>query len=132
MREFSPQERRAMTAALDALVQQLTAHVPLYHDEAGTWWVPLHPLLDAVTLDARLEPTVLITLHPQTYPLASGTPVLVVPLGEALAVLPFSRHFPEARGYVERLEALQTRTAERAPPSPRGVALQEGTCGEMP
>ena len=115
MREFSPQEHRAVTAALDALVQQLTAHVPLYHDEAGTWWVPLHPLLDAVTLDARLEPTVLITLHPQTYPLASGTPVLVVPLGEALAVLPFSRHFPEAIGYVERLEA-----------------LQEGPCGETP
>ena len=76
-----------MTAALDACVQQRTAHVPLSHDEAGTWRVPL---------------------------------------GEAVAVLPFSRHVPEALGAVERLEALQTRIVERAPPSPRVVALQEG------
>jgi hypothetical protein len=73
MREFSPQAHRALTAALVALTVQLAAHVPLYHDAAGTWRVPLHPLLDTVELAPLLEPTALLLLHPQAYTLASGT-----------------------------------------------------------
>jgi hypothetical protein len=114
MLEFSPQARRALTVAPDALTLQLAAHVPLYRDAAGTWRVLLHPLLDTLELDPLLESTVLLLLHPQAYTLASGTTTLAVPLGEALALLPFSRHFPDALVHVGRIEALRTGAAESA------------------
>jgi hypothetical protein len=122
MLEFSPQARRELTAALDTLTVQLAARVPLYHDAAGTWCVPLHPLLDTLELDPLLECTVLLLLHPETYPLASGIMALVVPLGEALALLPFSRHFPDAVVHVGRIEALRTGAVESAAPLTRAQA----------
>ena len=122
MLEFSPQARRALTAALDALTLQLAAHVPLYHDAVGIWRVPLHPLLDTLALDPRLEAAVLLLLHPQAYTLASGTTTLAVPLGEALALLPLSRHFPDALGHVERIEVLRTGAAESTAPVTRAPA----------
>jgi hypothetical protein len=101
MPEGSQEPRNEMTAAVDALVLQLIAHVPVYRDDAGAWLVPLHPLL---------ETTALTLFHPQASTLADGTTLLLVPLGEALAVLPFSRHFPEALAQVMRIEAVRTAT----------------------
>jgi len=121
MRECSPQEHRAMTAALDALTLQLATHVPLYRDATGTWWVPLHPLLDTLELAPLLESTALLLLHPQACTLAPGTTALVVPLGEALALLPFSRHFPDACVHVGRIEAIRTRAEESTAPSTRAL-----------
>ena len=73
--------------------------------------VPLHPLLDTVELTPLLEGTALTLLHPRTCTLATGATVLMVPLGEALAVLPFRRHFPEALTHVLQIVAVRT-TAE--------------------
>ena len=105
MREVSQADREAITAALDTLALQLAARVPLYWDETGTVLVPLHPLLDTVELDPLLEATALTLLHPQACALAHAAPALMVPLGEALALLAFSRHFPGALAQVLRIEA---------------------------
>jgi hypothetical protein len=43
-----------------------------------------------------------------------------VPLGEALALLPFSRHFPAALALVTPIEAVQT-AAETRPVRPSSV-----------
>ena len=106
MLELSPEESHEMTAALDALAMQLVARVSLYWDETGAVLVPLHPLLDTLELDLMLETTALTLLHPQSCTLAHGAMSLMVPLGEALALLPFSRHFPSALAQVMRIEAL--------------------------
>jgi hypothetical protein len=37
----------------------------------------------------------------------------MVPLGEALALLPFSRHFPDAPALVTQIEAVQTAAETR-------------------
>jgi len=105
MLKLSQEERAEITAAVDALALQLAAHVPLYWDEQGTGLVPLHPLLDTVELDAMFEATALTLLHPQSCTLAHGVSSLMVPLGEALALLAFSRHFPGALAQVMRIEA---------------------------
>ncbi len=105
MRELSPEERHVMTAALDALAMQLAARVALYWDEAGTVLVPLHPLLNTLELAPLLEATALTLLHPRSPTLAHGATVLMVPLGEALALLAFSGHFPDALAQVTRIEA---------------------------
>ena len=105
MQELSPEERYEMTAALDALAMQLAARVSLYWDEAGIVLVPLHPLLDTLELAPLLETTALPLLHPRSCTLAHGATVLMVPLGEALALLAFSGHFPDALTQVMRIEA---------------------------
>jgi hypothetical protein len=81
--------------------------VPLYWDPTGTVRVPLHPLLDTVELTPLLAGTALTLLHPRPCTLATGATVLMMPLGEALAVLPLRRHFPDALAPVTRSEALQ-------------------------
>ena len=108
MPEWPQEPGNEMTAAVDALIMQLATRVPLYRDTAGTWLVPLHLLLDTVELAFLLEATALTLFHPQAHTLANGTTALLVPLGEALAVLPFSRHFPEALAQVRRIEAVGT------------------------
>jgi hypothetical protein len=113
MPKGSQEPGNEMMAAVDALVLQLIARVPVYRDAAGAWLVPLHPLLDTVELVPRLETTALTLFHPQVYTLADGTTTLLVPLGEALAVLPFSRHFPEALAQVMRIEAVRTASSFR-------------------
>jgi hypothetical protein len=120
MLEVSQEDRAAITAALDALALQLAARVPLYWDETGTVLVPLHPLLDTVELDPMLEITALTLLHPQSCTLAQAAPALMVPLGEALALLAFSRHFPGALAQVMRIETCGNGAKpvkELAPPS---------------
>jgi hypothetical protein len=107
MRELAPEERHEMTTALDALTMQLAACVSLYWDEAGTVLVPLHPLLDTLELAPLLETTALTLLHPRSCTLAHGATVLMVPLGEALALLAFSGHFPDALAQVTRIEAFE-------------------------
>jgi len=107
MRELSPEECHEMTAALDALAMQLATRVSLYWDEAGTVLVPLHPLLNALELAPLLEATALTLLHPRSRTLAHGATVLMVPLGEALALLAFSGHFPDALVQVTRIEAFE-------------------------
>jgi hypothetical protein len=118
-RACSQETRDAITALVDALAMQLAARVPLYWDHTGTVLVPLHPLLDTVELTPLLEGTALTLLHPRTCTLATGATVLMVPLGEALAVLPFSRHFPDALAQVTRLEALQAAAETHPEPSTR-------------
>jgi len=103
--------RDALTATVKALARQLAACVPLARDHRGTVLVPLHALLDAVELAPLLEATALTLLHPQACTRPTGATVLMVPLGEALAVLPFSRHFPGARALVTQIEAVRTAPA---------------------
>jgi predicted branched-subunit amino acid permease len=98
-------------AAVDALLLQVGAHVPLYQTAAGTVLVPLHPLLDLLGLDLLLEATALTLLRPQACMVAEGATALMVPLGAAFALLPFSQHFPEALIHVLQIMAVQT-TAE--------------------
>ena len=117
MLKFLHKTCHEMTATVDTLTRQLAARVTLYRDQAGTVLVPLHPLLDTVELDPMLEGTALTLFHPQSYTLAQGATALMVPLGEALAVLPFSRHFPDALALVTRIEALRTAAATRPAPS---------------
>jgi hypothetical protein len=105
MQELSPEECHEMTVALDALAMQLAARVSLYWGEAGTVLVPLHPLLDTLALAPLLEATALTLLHPQSCTLAHGATVLMVPLGEALALLAFRGHFPDALAQVTRIAA---------------------------
>jgi hypothetical protein len=124
MPQFSPEQCHEIMATVDALTMQLIARVPLYRDAAGTLLVPLHPLLDTVELHPLLEATALTLLHPQSCTLAQETTALMVSLGEAFALLPFSRHFPEALTHVLQLVAVQTAAETRptAPPSaPRRV-----------
>ena len=90
---------------------QVSARVPLYQTAAGTVLVPLHPLLDMAELDPLLEATALTLLHVHACILAQGDTVLMAPLGEAFALLPFSRHFPEALTHVLQIVAVRT-TAE--------------------
>ena len=118
MLELPQEHHHALTAAVDALTMQLIARVPLYRDTTGTVLVPLHRLLDAAELDPLLEATALTLLHPQAYPLAHGATVLLVPLGEAFAILPFSRHFPEALAHVLQIVAMRTAAETRPASSP--------------
>ena len=116
MPKFSPEQCHEIMAAMDALTMQLSTRVPLYRDTAGTLLVPLHPLLDMVELPPLVEATALTLLHPQSYTLAQGATVLIVSLGEAFAILPFSRHFPEALAHVLQIMAVRT-AAETRPAS---------------
>ena len=100
MPQFSPEQRHEIMAAVDALLMQVRARVPLYQNAAATVLVPLHPLLDTLGLDLLLEATALTLLHVHPSTLAPGGTALMVPLGEAFALLPFSRHFPDALGHV--------------------------------
>jgi hypothetical protein len=111
MPQFSPEQCHEIMATVDALTVQLSARVPLYQNAAGTVLVPLHPLLDTAELDPLLEATALTLLHVHACTLAQGDTVLMVPLGEAFALLPFSRHFPEALVHVLQIMAVRT-TAE--------------------
>jgi hypothetical protein len=79
--------------------------VPLYGEQAGTILVPLPLLLETV----------------ERAPLLEGT-ALMVPLGEALALLPFSRHFPAALALVTPIEAVQT-VAETRPVWPSSAEI---------
>jgi len=108
MPPFSPEERHAIMAAVDALLMQVGAHVPLYQTAAGTVLVPLHPLLDLLGLDLLLEATALTLLRPQACMVAEGATALMVPLGEAFALLPLSRHFPKALAPVLQIVAVRT------------------------
>ena len=118
MLELPQEHHHELTAAVDALTMQLIARVPLYRDATGTVLVPLHRLLDTAELDPLLEATALTLLHPQTYTLAPRATVLMVPLGEAFAILPFSRHFPEALAHVLQIVAMQTAAEMRPASSP--------------
>ena len=111
MPKFSPEQCHEILAAVDALTLQVSARVPLYQTAAGTVLVPLHPLLDMAGLNLLLEATALTLLHVHTCTLAQGGTALMVPLGEAFALLPFSRHFPEALVHVLQIMAVRT-TAE--------------------
>jgi hypothetical protein len=111
MLELPREHRHELTAAVDALTMQVSARVPLYQTAAGTVLVPLHPLLDTAELDLLLEATALTCLHVHACTLTQGGTALMVPLGEAFALLPFSPHFPEALAYVLQIVAAQT-TAE--------------------
>ena len=108
MPQFSPEERHAIMAAVDALLLQVGAHVPLYQTVAGTVLVPLHPLLDLLGLDLLLEATALTLLRPQACMVAEGATALMVPPGAAFALLPWSRHFPEALAPVLQIVAVRT------------------------
>jgi len=111
MSKFSPEQRHEIMAAVDALTMQVIARVPLYQNAAGTVLVPLHPLLDTAELDLLLETTALTLLQVRSCTLAQGGTALMVPLGEAFALLPFSRHFPDVLGHVLQIVAART-TAE--------------------
>jgi len=108
MPQFSPEQCHEILAAADALTLQLRAHVPFYQTAAGTVLVPLHPLLDTLGLDLLLEATVLTLLHVHTCTLAQGGTALMVSLGEAFALLPWSRLFPEALAHVLQILAVRT------------------------
>jgi hypothetical protein len=84
--------------------------------------VPLHLLLDTVALAPLLEGTALTLLHPRPCTLATGATVLMVPLGEAVALLPFSRHCPAALALVPPIEAVQT-AAETRPVRPSSAQI---------
>ena len=75
--------------------------------------VPLHLLLDTVELALLLEGTALTLLHPRPCTLATGATALMVPLGEALALLLFSRPCPDALALVTPIEAVQTAAKTR-------------------
>ena len=118
MPQFSPEERHAIMAAVDTLLLQVGAHVPLYQTAAGTVLVPLHPLLDLLGLDLLLEATALTLLRPQACMVAEGATTLMVSLGEAFALLPLSRHFPEALASVLQIVAARTTAETRAASTP--------------
>jgi hypothetical protein len=118
MPPFSPEERHAIMAAVDALLMQVGAHVPLYQTAAGTVLVPLHPLLDLLGLDLLLEATALTLLRPQACLVAEGATALMVPLGEAFALLPWSRQFPEALAHVLQIVAARMTAETRAASTP--------------
>jgi len=122
MPPFSPEERHAIMAAVDALLLQVGARVPLYQTAAGTMLVPLHPLLDLLGLDLLLEATALTLLRPQAYLVVEGATALMVPLGEAFALLPLSRHFPEALAPVLQIVAVRTAAETRAASTPSAPA----------
>jgi hypothetical protein len=111
MPQFSPEQHHALIAAVDALLMQLSACVPFYQHAAGTVLVPLHPLLDTAELDLLLEATALTLLQVHVCTLPQGDTALMVPLGDAFALLPFSRHFPDALTHVLQIMAVCT-TAE--------------------
>ncbi len=71
----------------------------------GPCWCPCTPLLDTLELAPLLETTALTLLHPRACTRAHGAPSLMVPLGEALGLLAFRRHFPGALAQVMRREA---------------------------
>jgi hypothetical protein len=123
MLECSPEQRQALTAAIDALTKQVSARVPLYQTAAGTVLVPLHPLLDTAELDLLLEATALTLLQVHTCTLAQGGTALMVPLGEALALLPFSPHFPEALTHVLQIVAVRTTAETRSADPLQGPLL---------
>ena len=83
--------------------------MPLYGEQAGTMLVPLPLLLDTVAHAPLLEGTALTRLCT----LATGATVLMVPLGEALALLPFSRPCPAALAFVTPSEVVPTAAATR-------------------
>ena len=122
MLELPQEQRHALTAAVDALTMQLIARVPLYRDTTGTVLVPLHRLLDTAELHPLLEATALTLLHPQSCTLAQGGTALMVPLGEAFAILPFSRHFPDALAHVLQLVAVRTAAETRPAATPSAPA----------
>jgi hypothetical protein len=122
MLKFSPEQRREIMAAADVLTMQVIARVPLYQNAAGTVLVPLHPLLDTAELDLLLEATALTLLHVRSCTLAQGGTALMVPLGEAFALLPFSRHFPEALAYVLQIMAVRTAAETRPASTPSACA----------
>jgi hypothetical protein len=113
MPQFSPEQRHAIMTAVDALLMQVSARVPLYQTAAGTVLVPLHPLLDMAALDLLLEATALTHLHVHACTLTQGGTALMVPLGEAFALLPLSPHFPEALASILRIVAARTTAATR-------------------
>jgi hypothetical protein len=121
MPQFSPEQHQEIIAAVDALLMQLSARVPFYQNAAGTVLVPLHPLLDTAELDLLLEAMVLTLLQVHACTLPQGDTVLMVPLGEAFALLPLSRHFPDALPHVLQIMTECT-TAET-----RGADTREGT-----
>src|SRR5262245_30202570 len=118
MLQFPHEIRDEMIATVGTLARQLAAHVSLYRHETGTMLVPLHPLLDTVELDPLVEMTALTLFHPKSYTLGKGETALMVPVGEALAVLPFSRHFPDAIALVAWITTLQTALEKLPTPSP--------------
>jgi hypothetical protein len=122
MLELPPEHAHALTAAVEALTMQLSARVPLYQNAAGHVLVPLHPLLDTAELDLLLEATALTLLHVRSCTLAQGGTALMVPLGEAFALLPFSRHFPEALAYVLQIMAVRTAAETRPASTPSACA----------
>ena len=119
MPPFAPEERHAILAAVDALLLQVGTRVPLYQTAAGTVLMPLHPLLDLLGLDLLLEATALTLLRPQAYMVAEGATALMVSLGEAFALLPLSRHFPEALAHVLQIVAVRSAAETRAASIPR-------------
>ena len=119
MPQFSPEQCHEIMAAVDALTMQVIARVPLYQNAAGTVLVPLHPLLDTAELDLLLETTALTLLQVRSCTLAQGGTALMVPLGEAFALLPWSRHFPEALAHVLQIVAIRTAAEMRATSTPR-------------
>jgi hypothetical protein len=121
MPQFSPEQHQEIIAAVDALLMQLSARVPFYQNAAGTVLVPLHPLLDTAELDLLLEAMALTLLQVHACTLPQGDTVLMVPLGEAFALLPLSRHFPDALPHVLQIMTECT-TAET-----RGADTREGT-----
>jgi hypothetical protein len=84
--------------------------------------VPLHLLLETVALAPLLEGTALMLLPPRPCTLATGATALMVPLGEAVALLPFSRHCPAALALVTPIEAVPT-AAETRPVRPSSAQL---------
>jgi hypothetical protein len=82
--------------------------------------VPLHPLLDTAELDLFLEATALTVLQMHTCTRAQGGTALMAPLGEALALLPFSRHFPEALTHVLQIVAARTTAETRSADTRQG------------
>jgi hypothetical protein len=96
MPQYSPEQHHAIMAAVDALLMQVIMRVPFYQHAAGTVLVPLHFLLETAELDVLLAARVLTLLHVHTGTLAQGGTVLLVPLGEALALLLLSQYFLDA------------------------------------
>jgi hypothetical protein len=94
----------ALLEAMQRLITQLAAKVEMVQDPEGTWLVPLAPLLAVLELDPAAEAVALPYLHPVVWGPREGAS-LMLPLGEALALLSFSAHFPEAEGYARQMYA---------------------------